>query len=147
MRPSCQKGRDTISKESEAIERIMKGLKCSEEEAKEVYLADKAIDKGEKTDFDLSKEQEAIAKKYRMTGTREIEPKMPTLYKFEKKGRTRKENPIKRLIISVIAEVLAEREDFTVENLEIVNPECEVDFDIQGDSYYIKLSKRTKPKK
>lgn len=139
--------RDTISKESEAIERIMKGLKCSEEEAREVYLADKAIDKGESTDFDLTKEQEATAKKYRTTGTREVEKKGPTLYKFEKKGRTRKENPVKKLVISMIAEVLTEREDFKVENLEIVNPECEVDFDIEGDSYYIKLSKRTKPKK
>ena len=45
------------AKDKEQIERIKQGLKCSYEEALEVLISDKAIDKGERMDFDISKEQ------------------------------------------------------------------------------------------
>ena len=59
-----------MSKETEAIQRIMNGLKCSEAEAKEIYEYDRSIDKGEKTEYDLSAEQQKVAKQYTRTGTR-----------------------------------------------------------------------------
>ena len=42
---------------------LMEKLGCSEAEALDIIACDKAIDKGEKMDFDLSKEQQKIAKK------------------------------------------------------------------------------------
>ena len=42
---------------------LMEKLGCSEVEALDIIACDKAIDKGEKMDFDLSKEQQKIAKK------------------------------------------------------------------------------------
>ena len=38
----------------------MEKLGCSETEALDIIACDKAIDKGEKMDFDLSKEQQKI---------------------------------------------------------------------------------------
>ena len=46
------------------IEKLMKTLGCSKEEALEILEADKAIDKGEKL-FELSADQEKESKKYR----------------------------------------------------------------------------------
>ena len=40
------------------IERIMRGLKCSREEAEQILADDKAIDRGERMSFDLDKEKE-----------------------------------------------------------------------------------------
>ena len=51
------------AKDKEQIARIMSGLNCSFEEALEVHLCDKAIDKGEHMDFDLTKEQEKEVRK------------------------------------------------------------------------------------
>ena len=52
------------------VEEIMRLLKCTEEEAKSVIEADKAIDKGEKL-FELTDEQKANVKKVTKAGTRE----------------------------------------------------------------------------
>ena len=49
------------------IERIMRGLKCTEAEAIEIAKADKKIDRGAKMPFDLSAEAEKEAKKYTKT--------------------------------------------------------------------------------
>ena len=40
-------------KDLEQIKRIAEGLKISMEEATQIYESDRAIDKGEKQDFDL----------------------------------------------------------------------------------------------
>ena len=40
------------------LERIMRNLKCSKEEAEQILADDKAIDRGERMSFDLSKEDE-----------------------------------------------------------------------------------------
>ena len=53
------------------VERIMRNLKCSKEEAEQIIADDKAIDRGERMAFDLSPEAEKQAKKYANTGTRQ----------------------------------------------------------------------------
>ena len=78
------------------IERIMRGLKCTEAEAIEIAKADKEIDRGAKMSFDLSAEAEKEAKKYAKTGTRATNG--------EKIERKRKENPTKGAIIAEIAQ-------------------------------------------
>ena len=118
----------------------MKGLKCDRETALEVYNADKAIDRGEKMDFDLPPEKEKVARQYARTGTR----KQPTVYKFGKKER--KPNATKAGIIAEIARFLAENSEFAVENLEIVNKERQIAFGIGADKFELTLVQKRKPK-
>lgn len=44
--------------DKEQVKRIMQGLRCSEDEATEIFLSDKAIDRGERMPFDLPPELE-----------------------------------------------------------------------------------------
>lgn len=129
-----------MSKESEAIKRIMDGLKCSEKEAREVYAADVAIDHGEKMEFDLPKEKADVARKFAHTGTR----KAPPAYKFDK--RPRKENPTKAGIIAEIAKFLQETSENAVKNLEITNKERQIRFTIGENTYELTLVQKRKPK-
>lgn len=97
------------------IERIMRGLKCTEAEAIEIAKADKEIDRGAKMLFDLSAEAEKEAKKYAKTGTRATNG--------EKIERKRKENPTKGAIIAEIAQFLTEN---GYESVEITNKERQI---------------------
>lgn len=97
------------------IERIMRGLKCTEAEAIEIAKADKEIDRGAKMSFDLSAEAEKVAKKYTKTGTRATNG--------EKIERKRKENPTKGAIIAEIAQFLVEN---GYESVEITNKERQI---------------------
>lgn len=124
-----------------AIERIMKGLKCGREEAEQVYECDKAIDHEEKMDFDLPPEKLAIARKQAHTGTR----KTPTAYKFNK--RERKPNATKGGLITDFAQFLTENSSFLVENVEIMNKERQISFEIGGEKFELTLVQKRKPKK
>lgn len=117
------------------IERIMRGLKCSEAEAIEIAKADKEIDKGMKMPFDLSAEAEKEAKKYTKTGTRTANG--------AKTERKRKENPTKGAIIAEIAQFLAEN---GYENVEITNKERQIIFKTAGNVYELTLVQKRKPK-
>lgn len=97
------------------IERIMRGLKCTEAEAIEIAKADKEIDKGAKMSFDLSADAEKVAKKYAKTGTRST-----TGAKIERKH---KDNPTKGAIIAEIAQFLTEK---GYESVEITNKERQI---------------------
>ena len=97
------------------IERIMRGLKCTEAEAIEIAKAAKEIDRGVKMPFDLSADAEKEAKKYAKTGTRTTNG--------EKIERKRKENPTKGAIIAEIAQFLAEN---GYESVEITNKERQI---------------------
>lgn len=121
-----------MEKDTERIQRIMNGLNCSAEEAAEVLAYDKAVDKGEKTAYDLSPAQTKVAQSYAHTGTRK-----PTVYKFEKKER--KPNEPKREIIAAIEETLT-YSDIQAESVTITNPERQIDFTFNGVKYRIVLS-------
>ena len=117
------------------IEKIMKALNCSEQEAKEIIEADKAIDRGEKMDFDLSPEAEKQAKKYTKTGTRQTNG--------TKTERKRKENVTKSAII-------AELNDFLIQKgykmVQILNKERQIFFKIDENDYELTLIQKRKPK-
>lgn len=120
---------------NEQIQKMMKNLGLTEQEARELLADDAKVDRGEKMAFDLTPEQEKNAKKARATGT-----KKPTAYKFEK--RKRKENSEKREILEVLYELALNR----WENAELVNPERQVDFHISGNHYSITLTCHRPPK-
>lgn len=115
------------------LEALLK-LGMTEEEALQVIADDVDIDHGEAKDFDLTKEQQANAKKYMGTGTRK-----------NKEGvkRVRKEDPDKREIISVIDDALC----CLVDNVhEVTNPERQIDFEYNDKSYSVTLTQHRKPK-
>lgn len=65
------------------------------------------------------------------------EKKTPTVYKFDTKKRTRKENPTKQDLIKCVESALTE---FGATDLEITNKEREVVFFVNGVKYKIVLS-------
>lgn len=129
-----------MAKDEEQLTRIMNGLKCSEEDAKEILAYDKAIDHGEKTEFDLPQDKLEVARKFAHTGTR----KQPTLYKFTK--RERKPNATKAGIIAELFTFLTENSDFAVENAEITNKERQIAFRIGENRFELTLVQKRQPK-
>lgn len=126
------------------ISRIMQGLKCPRDEAIEIFLADKAIDRGERMEFDLPPELEKEAKK--MANVTERKRKAPTVYNFDTSKKKRKENPTKSGIIAEIAKFLQEQSENACENVNITNPERQIAFTIGDNSYEFTLVQKRKPK-
>lgn len=116
----------------------MKNLGLTAEEADELLKADKAIDKGEKMPFDLTKEQQEIAKSFTKTGTKT--KKAPTVYKFEKK---KTENVPKAELIKKL-EKLLNNEGFI--DVKIVNAERLISFSNGDNSFELTLTQKRKPK-
>jgi hypothetical protein len=117
------------------VERIMRNLKCSREEAEEIVACDKAIDRGERMAFDLDPQAEKQAKKYANTGTRKTDG--------AKTERKRKENPTKSAIISEIAQFLTEN---GYEMVNITNKERQIAFKVGENDYEFTLVQKRKPK-
>ena len=114
------------------IAKHMNLLKISRDEAIQLIEDDKRIDKGEKL-FSLTPEQEKASKKARSAGRK---PKT-TVYKFDTTKRKKPENKNKSDLISVITGALTEH---GAENLELLNPEREFTFTMDGTKYKIVLS-------
>ena len=125
------------------IEKLMKNLGITEQEALELIEDDKAIDKGERVYFDLSPEKEKEAKKFAKAGTR----KAPTVYKLDNAEgkRSRKENPTKAAIIAELAKFLTETSENACEMVEITNKERQIAFKIGENAYELTLVQKRKP--
>ena len=134
---------EKISKaDKEQLNRIMSGLKCDLEEAKEILAYDKAIDKAgakERLAHDLDLETEKEAKK--MANVRDH--KAPN-YQFTK--RERKANPTKGGIIAELAKFMENDSEFAVADLEITNKERVIAFTIGEDKFEITLTQKRKKK-
>lgn len=117
------------------LETIMRNLKCSREEAEQILADDKAIDRGERMDFDLSPEAEKQAKKYAHTGTKQTNG--------QKTERKRKENPTKAAVIAEIAQFLTEND---YEMVEILNKERQIGFRVGENTYELTLVQKRKAK-
>ena len=118
----------------------MRKLKMTDEEIEDILNCDKAIDRGEKMDFDLSAEEHKKA----MKNANADEHKKPTVYKFDK--RERKENVPKRQIIDGIYQFLIENSYFSPENVQILNKERQISFDFADEKFEITLTQKRKPK-
>ena len=125
-------------------ERIIRILDVSAEEADEILKADKAIDRGERVSFDLSPEQEKMAKKFANVDTKKR--KKPTVYNLDARGKTRKENPTKASIIAELAKFLTENSENACEMVEITNKERQIAFKIGENDYELTLVQKRKPK-
>lgn len=125
-------------KELEKIELLQKKLKITREEAEEIMAYDKAIDKGEKTEYDLTPEQQKAAKKYTITGQKAVNNS------GEKQTRERKKNEEKENIISMLHNFLLGFEN--IQNAQITNAERQISFVINDNSYELTLVQKRKKK-
>ncbi len=123
-----------MPKADEQIHRIMVGLKVSEEEAKAIYEADKAIDRGERMDFDLSPEKEKEAKKYGNAKNHTTKAKKP------------KEKVADEEKIGIIEDILAILNEEYPNSAKIVNKEREISLEIGENHYSITLTKHRNKK-
>ena len=119
------------------VQKHMRLLGITEEEALQVIADDKAIDRGERMSFDLDKETEKQAKKYANVGTRKS---------AEKVTKTRKENPTKATVITEIFKFLNENAEISAENVVILNKERQISFKIGDNSFELTLTQKRKPK-
>lgn len=117
------------------VERIMRSLGVTEAEAKLIAEEDKAIDRGERMDFDLSPEAEKAAKKMANVGTRKTAS--------EPVERKRKENFTKANVIAEVAKFL----ENLGENVQITNKERQITFSIGSEDFEFTLVQKRKPKK
>lgn len=113
------------------VKHLMEKLKISEAEAIQVIADDKAIDKGAKL-FELSDDQKKMAKQ--ATNAK----RGPTVYQFQK--RERKQNTGKRAIMEHLEKAVGE----IAEEINLLNPEREMEFFIDGKKYKIVLSEPRK---
>ena len=123
-------------------EKIMRILEVDEKTADEILATDKAIDRGERMDFDLDPETEKMAKKMANAGTR----KKPTVYNFDTSKRQRKENPTKSGIIAELAKFLEENSENACENVKITNKERQIAFKVGENDYELTLVQKRKKK-
>lgn len=112
------------------VEKLMKTLDCTEQEALEVIEADKKIDRGEKL-FELDPELAKGAKKARQADRK------PTVYKFDTSKRKRAENVGKQALIETLKSAV---EGVGATDIEITNKEREFFFVVDGVKYKIVMS-------
>lgn len=115
------------------IDRIMKNLRCSREEAESILAEDKRIERGEKVEFDLDETAHKQAMKNANAGTRTT--------KKRKTARKVKENPTKEGVIHYLAECLRSTD---CQNLKIVNPSRLITFAKGDNDYEITLIQKRK---
>lgn len=119
------------------IELLMKNLECSREDALDILETDKIIDKGGRTQYDLSKEQEKLAMK--ISGVKDRRAKDQ---ENNQRGKVRAENPTKADLIKFLYEKLQEYE---CQNLNITNKERQIAFSITDKDFELTLvQKRAK---
>lgn len=120
------------------IERSMKSLELTKEEAIQMWLEDEGYLENE--------EQEALekkAKENRITATIHQASVINKVEKKTQKERCRKENPTKEMVIREIAALLPN----FAENVEVLNVGKLISFSIGEEKYEIDLKQKRKPKK
>lgn len=138
-----KKGSDIIAKRLTDADRMARydKLGLSEAEKRELLAYDKAVERDEKTEYDLSPAKAKVAQKFAHTGTR----KAPTVYKFENK-KQRKPNATKGGIIAELADFLEKNSQFNIEGLAVTNKERQLAFRIGEDSFELTLVQKRKKK-
>lgn len=116
-------------------------MNLSPREEKDLLAYDKAVEAGERTQYDLPPDKAKVAQKFAHAGTR----KAPTAYKFT--PRQRKPNATKGGIIVELAEFLEKNSQFSIVNLQVTNKERQIAFSIGEDSFELTLVQKRKPKK
>ena len=118
--------------EEQNVYNNLRKMGLTDEEAKDVISADKAIDKGEKL-FELTEEQKQVEKKYKNTHTRTVKTAYGQIQTKERKTDTDK-----RMLIDALAEKLENYADGGKVN--ITNAEREIELVFHDRKFKIVLS-------
>lgn len=121
----------------QTIEKHIKLLGCTREEAIDIIETDEIIDKGGRTQYDLSEEEEKIAMK--ISGIKDRKAKSAD----NKRGKVRAENPTKADLIKFLFENLTE---YDCQNLNILNKERQIAFSVGENDYELTLVQKRKKK-
>lgn len=124
--------------EETQIDKLMRLLDCTEEQAKDIIATDEIIDKGGRTPYDLDPEKEKMAKKFANVTSH----KKPTAYKFT--TRERKADVEKEEIIAKIAEFMKNNAEIAFENVEITNKSKLIAFTIGENRFEFDLKRKRK---
>lgn len=124
--------------DKERLDRIKKVF-SDDKEAREILAYDKKVDKEKRAEFDLNPEQEKVARAFCRTGTR----KTPTAYNW-KKPIERKPNATKGGLIAELAEFLTTASNFEIVNLEVVNKERLITFQVGEHTFTLTLVQNRK---
>jgi len=120
------------------IAMLMKKLDITREEALELEGYDADVNKGKKTQYDLTPEQEKVAKK--MTHVTEYA-------KSASIKRERKPNELKEAIVAELANYLAEEAQGQVyEDVTITNKSRMIAFSVNGKRFELALVEKREPK-
>lgn len=114
------------------VEQLMKTLKISEEEARQVIADDLSIERGEKL-FELTEEQKKVEKKMRATKSRTVKNAYGKSHKVEKKTDVDKSR-----LMKIIETAISDNSNVT--NFEMVRAEGECIFNYNGRKFKIILS-------
>ena len=130
----------------------MKKLGYSDAEIQQMLMDDKAVDRGQTMEWDLSPEEHKKAMKYANSDEKKKktaengEKKGKTTYNLDATGKKKKENPTKANIIALLATILTENGDFCAENVEITNKERQIAFVVGENAFELTLVQKRKPK-
>ena len=130
----------------------MKKLGYSDAEIQQMLADDKAVDRGQAMEWDLSPEEHKKAMKYANSDEKKKktaengEKKGKTAYNLDATGKKKKENPTKANIIALLATILTENGDFCAENVEITNKERQIAFVVGDNAFELTLVQKRKPK-
>lgn len=125
--------RRTTEQYEALIQKHMKSLKCTRDEAIDIIACDDEIDGGNKELFALTDEQKKLVRKITKADKKPEKTKKPST-------RERKVNENKKVLIEKIAEALAETENLSVKT------ETEISFTYNGKSYSVKLTEHREKK-
>ena len=123
----------------ERVQKLMKTLSLSREEAIELDNYDEAVNHNQKTEYDLTPEQEKVARKM---------ARVENNAKHKNTVRTRKPNEIKESIIQELSDFLTENthaQDY--EKVTIENKSRKIIFSIGENDYELTLIEKRKGKK
>lgn len=121
-------------------DKLMRILGCSEAEALDIIAYDKAVDKGQPTAYDLTKEQQEVVRKMK-----NVDTKAPRTYTFTK--RERKPNEAKREIIAGLYEFITNAIVDNASDATVTNVERQIAFTLGDESFELTLIQKRKPKK
>jgi len=121
-----------LAQKEELIQKNMRALNITREEAEQLVDDDEAIDRGEEMPWDLTPEQMKNARKVVKVNTRTVSKPI---------NRTKKDNPDKKYLIANLIHGIPTAE---IENLKIVNDERSFDFTYNGVNYSVSLTAHRK---
>ena len=130
-------------KRNPQIDNLMRSLKISEAEARELLEYDDEVDHAkskQKLKYDLTDEQEKATRKWRQADRK------PTVYNFDTSKRERKPNVLKGELIKALFEFLNENTELSIENCVISNKERMICFESGGEKFDLTLIQKRHPK-